>query len=364
MRTPLSTAGIRSAVRAVVVTGAALVTAVATALTASPAHAGPPAIPGFTDGQGLTLVDGATEVHSATDFTLTVTTPELSGTHKIRVFLPRGYHADTDRRWPVTYFLHGGGGSVDDAAAVPALRDDRMITVVPDGGLKGWYADWHMQNTAEGAANWETFHTEQVVPFIDANLRTVPDREHRAVTGVSMGGFGSLHYAQARPDLFGHVAALSGGIDFGMWEVRAAVLATELNLPGAWCASVTSGTGDCVGYGPVVDSDAIFGSPYALFDDRIWNRVDPASSANLARLADTRVTLYTGDRGLIDNRTAVATRTVSSRLNHLGIDHHFVDYGDGSSLSPTCNGEHHYGCWAPAFADYIPLLADEFDLAG
>ena len=47
-----------------------------------------------------------------------------------------------------------------------------MITVVPDGGLKGWYADWAMQHTVMGAANWESFHLTQVVPFIDANLRT------------------------------------------------------------------------------------------------------------------------------------------------------------------------------------------------
>ncbi len=93
-------------------------------------------------------------MRSATDFTITVTTPQVSGPHKIRVFLPRGYAAEPDKRWPVTYFLHGGGGNVNDAAAVPALRSDEMITVVPDGGLKSWYADWLMQNTAVGAANW------------------------------------------------------------------------------------------------------------------------------------------------------------------------------------------------------------------
>ncbi|MFF0117557.1 alpha/beta hydrolase [Streptomyces prasinus] len=364
MRSPLPTAGVRAALRAVVLTAATLVTVAATALTGSSAHAATPEIPDFTDGHGLTQVAGATEVRSATDFTLTVTTPELSGTHKIRVFLPADYHADPDKRWPVTYFLHGGGGNVNDAAAAPALHDDRMITVVPDGGLKGWYANWHMQNTAEGAANWENFHTRQVVPFIDANLRTIPDREHRAVVGLSMGGFGAMHYAQARPDLFGHVASLSGGIDFGMWEIRAAVLATELNLTGAWCASVTSGTGDCAGYGPVVDSDAIFGSPYALFGDRLWNEADPASPANLAELADTGISLYTGSRGLIDGKTAVATRTVGDRLDRLGIPHRLVDYGNGASLSSTCNGEHNYGCWAPVLADYIPRLADEFDRAG
>ncbi|MEK8143422.1 hypothetical protein NKH18_18830 [Streptomyces sp. M10(2022)] len=89
-------------------------TAVATAmvglsaLTGPAAHAATAVIPDFTDGHGLTRVAGATEVHSSTDFTITVTTPQLSGSHKIRVFLPSDYTADTAERWPVTYFLHGG----------------------------------------------------------------------------------------------------------------------------------------------------------------------------------------------------------------------------------------------------------------
>ncbi|MFD6109172.1 alpha/beta hydrolase [Streptomyces yangpuensis] len=327
-------------------------------------------IPVFTDSHGLRLVPEDTQVHSPTDFTLTVTTPQVSGKHRIRILLPSAYGAgtDPDRRWPVTYFLHGGGGTVDDVAAAPALRSDSMITVVPDGGLKGWYADWVMQNTAEGAANWQTFHLSQVVPFIDANLRTRTDRAHRAVVGLSMGGFGALHYAEARPDLFGHVAALSGGIDFGMWQVRAAVLATELNVTGAWCASTTSGSagsGRCTGYGPIVDSDAIFGSPYPVFGaDRVWNAVDPAAPANLARLSGTAITLYTGNNDVIDVHTAAASHTVKSRLDRLGIPSRLVDYGNGTSLSPSCNGGHNYGCWAPALADYVPRLEGAFAAAG
>ncbi|MFB6875517.1 alpha/beta hydrolase [Streptomyces sp. NPDC056323] len=363
MRTPRITW--RTRARTAVAAAALTMTAT---LTAPLAHADGAAPPVLTDGFGLTQVAGGTEVHSATDFTITVTTPQVAGKHKIRIFLPSGYQAAPDRRWPVAYFLHGGPGSPDDAAAVPALRSDSMITVVPDGGRKGWYADWLMQNTAEGAANWETFHLKQVVPFIDANLRTIADRGHRAVTGLSMGGFGALRYGEARPDLFGHVASLSGGIDFGMAEVRAAVLATELNLTGAWCAvstSTPSGTGRCTGYGPVVDSDAIFGSPYPVLNaDRIWKAVDPAAPVNLAKLADTDVTLYTGDNDVIDHFTAIAARNVKSRMDRLGLTSRLVDYGNGAALAPTCDGGHNYGCWAAAFADYVPRLQDSFDAAG
>lgn len=355
----------RPRARAAVVAAAMAVTAL---LATPPAHAADSAPPRLSDGFGLTQVVGATEVHSSTDFTITVTTQQLSGVHRIRVFLPSGYGADPARRWPVTYFLHGGGGTVDDAAAVPALHSDSMITVVPDGGLKSWYANWVMQKTPAGAANWETFHLDQVIPFIDANLRTVADRAHRAVVGLSMGGSGALQYAEDRPDLFGHAASLSGGIDFGMAEIRGAVLATELNLTGAWCAvstSTPSGTGRCTGYGPTVDSDAIFGSPYPVFNaDHIWNEVNPASTANLAKLAGVEVTLYTGNQGLIDHFTEIAAQTVKARLDRLGLPSRLVDYGNGSSLSPTCNGSHTYGCWAPALADYVPRLQASFPLTG
>ncbi|MDM4718243.1 alpha/beta hydrolase-fold protein [Micromonospora sp. WMMA1363] len=345
---------------AIVRSAMAAATAAVVAMTGfagSVAHADPPEIPSFTDGYGLTLV--GSEVHSSTDFTITVTTGQLSGQHKIRIFLPADYATDPGRRWPVAYFLHGGSGSPDDAAAAPALRSNSMITVAPDGGRKGWYADWVMQNTALGAANWETFHTNQVIPYIDANLRTLTDRSHRAVIGLSMGGYGSLHYAEARPDLFGHVAVLSGGIDFGMAEIRAIVLAMELSLTGPLCSSVPSG--QCADHGPYVDSDAIFGSPYPIFNaDRIWNAVNPAAPANLARLAETDVTLYTGDQGAIDHFTAIATSTVEDRLTGLGIPSRVVNYGDGSALAPTCDGGHNYECWAPAIADYVPRLEASF----
>lgn len=333
---------------------------VAVLLTTAPAADADASPPSFTDGFGLTQV-GAPVVHSATDFTLTITTPQLSGMHQIRIFLPRSYAAEPTKRWPVVYFLHGAGGSVDDAAAAPALHSDSMITVVPDGGLKGWYSDWVMQHTAEGAANWETFHLDQVIPFIDANLRTLADRDDRAVIGVSMGGFGALHYAEDRPDLFGHAASLSGAIDFGMPEMRGAVLATELNLPGMLCAVSTQ----CATAGPMVDSDAIFGSPYPVFNaDHVWNEVDPAASANLTKLADTDITLYTGSSLPLDTFTAIAADNVKTTLDKLGIPSRLDDYGDGTSLAASCNGGHNYGCWAPALADYMPRLQSAFNTTG
>ncbi|MEV6684488.1 hypothetical protein AB0N28_03975 [Streptomyces sp. NPDC051130] len=85
------------------------------------------------------------------------------------------------------------------------------------------------------------------------------------------------------------MAALSGGIDLFMWEVRG-VLATELNLADLWCAvsPCSSGSGHRADHSPYVDNDAIFGSPYPVFDaDRVWMSIDRAAPVNLAELSRT-----------------------------------------------------------------------------
>lgn len=140
-------------------------------------------------------------------------TAQVAGQHPIRIILPPGYRDEPARRYPVLYFLHGSPDSPVNQN-YPALRSSTsMITVIPDGGARGWYADWRDQNTAAGAQKWETFHLDQVIPFIDDNLRTVAAKRGRAVAGISMGGLGAMRYAQRHPELFTEVASMSGGLD-------------------------------------------------------------------------------------------------------------------------------------------------------
>src|SRR5205085_3008695 len=76
----------------------------------------------------------------------------------------------------------------------------------------GWFSDW-FNGGAFGPPMWETFHITQLIPWVDANLRTVAAAEGRAVAGLSQGGFGSLSYAARHPDLFTSAAAFSGGCE-------------------------------------------------------------------------------------------------------------------------------------------------------
>ncbi|MFJ2188828.1 alpha/beta hydrolase [Kitasatospora sp. NPDC087861] len=332
---------------------------------AARAEAGAP--PPMKDGFGLTQVGAATG--SATNFVITVTTPQVAGEHTIRILLPAGYAADPAKRYPVLYFLHGASDNPSDPAlAYPALTAAQsMITVIPDGGLRGWYTDWLDQGTAAGAQNWETFHLDQVVPFIDANLRTLTGRRSRAVGGLSMGGFGALHYAQDRPQLFGQVLTMSGANDLSANEmiIRGAVVATLTNVGTVLCGP-SNGQPCGLDFGPTVSSDAIFGTPYPVFNaDWRWNAADPASRMGL--LADTGIAVYTGNgNGSAADMEFWAEGTakrVKDRLDALHLTYHYVDYGDGAAWGPHCNGGHSPGCWAQDLVDYVPRLEAAFAAA-
>lgn len=344
---------------AVLLTAAALLLPAAPRALAEP----PPGAPVLADGHGLTQV-GSTG--TATDFTVTVITAQVAKQHPIRIILPPGYWEDPTRRYPVLYFLHGSPDSPVNQN-YPALRSSTsMITVIPDGGARGWYADWRDQNTAAGAQRWETFHLNQVIPFIDDNLRTVAAKRGRAVAGISMGGLGAMRYAQRHPELFTEVASMSGGLDLSAASMglRLAVVASLTNAPGGFCGSASSTGGDCTGsYAPAVSSDALFGSPYPVFNiDRLWNEADPAS--HMSRLTGIGISIYTGS-GADDPLSPEywiegANKHARDSLNALGMPYYYVGYGNGAGWGTRCDGQHNAGCWDQDLVDYIPRLERAF----
>ncbi|MGK5637124.1 alpha/beta hydrolase [Streptomyces sp. URMC 126] len=136
-------------------------------------------------------------------------TAEIGGWNPaVNVLLPDGYHAD-GRRYPVLYLLHGGGTDQDfitfDRLGIRAWTAGKpIIVVMPDGGHAGWYSN--PVSSFVGARNWENFHINQLVRWIDANFRTYDEYDGRAVSGFSMGGFGALKYAAK---YWGHFASVS-----------------------------------------------------------------------------------------------------------------------------------------------------------
>ncbi|MBC3786814.1 alpha/beta hydrolase [Spirosoma utsteinense] len=129
------------------------------------------------------------------------------------IYLPPDYYV-SNRRYPVVYLLHGYGDNETSwvqFGEVDRIVDDNvktghlppMIIVMPNGGASFYVNDY------QNKVRYEDMFVQELIPYIDSSFRTRPQREYRAISGLSMGGFGSLALAMHRPDLFGSCAALS-----------------------------------------------------------------------------------------------------------------------------------------------------------
>lgn len=135
-------------------------------------------------------------------------TDEIAWNPGVNVLVPEGYRND-GRTYPVLYLLHGGGPGQDfiswDREGIRHLSAGKQIIIVmPDGGPCGWYSN--PVSTNVGPRNWENFHLNQLIPWVDANFRTYAEFDGRAVSGFSMGGFGALKYTAK---YYGHFASVS-----------------------------------------------------------------------------------------------------------------------------------------------------------
>lgn len=152
------------------------------------------------------------------------------------IYLPKSYSTDTERKYPVLYLLHGLYGSnkdwverghVKDVAnrLINAEEAVEMIIVMPDAGTD-WYGYFNMDGWA-----YEDYFFKELIPHIEKTYRTIPDKKHRAIAGLSMGGGGSVVYAQKHPNMFSSVYAMSAwlGIEPGGGIQNADEKGKELN---------------------------------------------------------------------------------------------------------------------------------------
>src|SRR5439155_22890700 len=120
-------------------------------------------------------------------------------------------------------------------------------------------------------------HIRQLIPWVDANLRTIPTRGARAIAGLSQGGFCSMSYAARHPDLFATALAYSGAPDIyydtrDRFGAMAVINATEVALDRE-------------------PPDTFFGSPAT--NGINWAAHDPTTLAE--NLRSTRLSLYWGN---------------------------------------------------------------------
>lgn len=326
-----------------VATTVAVVAALAVPMTAADAA------PTFQNGFGISVVSQSA---NGREIDLTVTTTAVSGQHSIIVLLPEGYDAHPTTRYPTLYLLHGAlagpsGWVVAPGAANQITDPYSLITVIPDGGVKGWYLNW--SSCAQVCAqNWETFHLNQLVPWIDQNLRTVASRTGRAIAGLSMGGFGSLHYAEARPDLFSYAAGFSGAVDTGNYTTESAIYGEE--------------TGVVPGSGTPVPPGSIMGPEYAPFNQRALAIAD-VNPTNVAKLSNTTVALYVGTGngssgdGIVESAVKPQNDLMASRMAAAGVNYYYSqDHVNSADLGWGCDNNHDQMCWNAYLADDLPRM--------
>ncbi len=136
----------------------------------------------------------------------------------MRVYLPEGYDTTTID-YPVIYFLHGGNADHTWYSSLYQVLDSLIgnhiiqpvIVVKPDGSV-GPYAGSCYTNS-ELYGNFADYIVYDLVEYIDATYRTIPERKKRCLMGHSMGGNGSLQRALENPDVYGGAASHSGVVD-------------------------------------------------------------------------------------------------------------------------------------------------------
>jgi S-formylglutathione hydrolase FrmB len=120
------------------------------------------------------------------------------------------------RRYPVLYFLHGLGQneqtlfSTGGWSVIEDLRRQRKIDdflLVAPEGKRTFYI-----NSPDGALRYSDFFLQEFIPYIESKYRVRPGRKTRAITGVSMGGYGALRFAFAHPEMFSAVSAQSAAL--------------------------------------------------------------------------------------------------------------------------------------------------------
>src|ERR1700722_11731537 len=132
------------------------------------------------------------------------------------VFLPPSYSQEKSRRYPVVYALHGyfiGAEQWSHEIHVPQTIEGAfaqgakdMIVVLPDSKTSH---NGSMYSSSVTTGDFEQFIAHDVVAYIDAHYRTVPDRASRGLVGHSMGGYGVTRIGMKHSDVFGSLYIMS-----------------------------------------------------------------------------------------------------------------------------------------------------------
>ena len=144
-----------------------------------------------------------------------------SADRDVSVYLPPSYKSHPHDRYPVVYLLHGytdnddnwfgakhlfvdAPAAFDKAISAGAARE--MIVVMPNA-YTAYMGSMYSNSVTTG--DWEAFLTHDLVAYMDAHYRTIPNRMSRGLAGHSMGGYGTIRLGIKFPEVFSSIYVLS-----------------------------------------------------------------------------------------------------------------------------------------------------------
>ena len=161
--------------------------------------------------------------HAVIDSTLLRGNP-LGDPHlrPLAIYLPPGYDEESERRYPVIFAFPGYTGHVgmffnrtmfrqsfpELVDAMFASGDVPPAIVVYADAWTSYGGSQYLDSPATG--RYHSYICDELVPWVDTRYRTIPDRDHRAITGKSSGGYAAMITPMLRPDVFGALATHAG----------------------------------------------------------------------------------------------------------------------------------------------------------
>lgn len=265
----------------------------------------------------MLLAVGAFAFPSAQVDTLSIDTRKISPSPvKVTVAVPESYLAEGDTAsYPVVYLLNGYSGDYRDYAANMHLDNlatlHNVIIVCPDG-RDSWYWD----SPVDKGMQMESFIVDELVPAIDAELRTRADRDNRAIAGLSMGGHGALWLAIRHSDIWGNAGSMSGGVDI-----------TPAKFHKRWKMAKRLG-------------------PYASNPSR-WREHTVMSLVSKLEPGRLDIIIMCGESDIFINENNEFDR----KLTEHGINHQYI----------TAPGDHSWGYWKSALPVILEFFSRSFD---
>jgi S-formylglutathione hydrolase FrmB len=192
------------------------------------------------------------------------------------VVFPPSFDADKARTFPVLYFFHGLGDNeqffvhsgawnlIEDMRDKGKLKDFLIVTPAAD-------ASFYI-NARDGRERYEDFLLQEFFPYIEKHYRVAAGRVNRAVSGISMGGYGALYLASRHPERFSSVSAHSAAL---IEKLPTFLAGAQPNSPRA---RVLGGA---------------FGNPP---DPVFWQAHNPIAIARIANLAHLNIYFDCGDQ--------------------------------------------------------------------